>query len=93
LLSGSATISLADAAAGATSAAVGVTYALRGALAQLARPAVVQAVAADIAATVAGNLERRLAGTAGPAAPAQLSALRLLARLLWRRLGGWLGRS
>jgi carbon-monoxide dehydrogenase small subunit len=88
-LSGRATIGLADdggAATGATRAMLGVDYALRGPLAQLARGLLVEAVAARIAETVARNLEARLAGEPVAAVPARLSALSLLARVVWQRL-------
>jgi carbon-monoxide dehydrogenase small subunit len=89
-LSGTAIVTLSETGATATDATLVVTYALRGPLAQLARGPIVQAFAADVAETVARNLERRLAGDAAAAPPAHLSVGGMLARIVWQRLRRWL---
>ena len=88
LLSGAATVALEAVDDGTTRMLIALTYALRGPLAPLARPQVVQALAAGIADTVARNLERRLAGEAPFAVPPRLS----LGALLLRMVRNWLQR-
>jgi carbon-monoxide dehydrogenase small subunit len=61
-----------------------ITYSLRGALAQFARPAIVAAFAEEIASITAQNLQARLNGEA--ATPQRLSAAMLLGRAILRRL-------
>jgi carbon-monoxide dehydrogenase small subunit len=91
-LSGEARIvPVADGAA-ATRIDVAFNYALRGPLAQVARGAIVQALAAEIAAEVARTLERRLAGDMA-VAPARIRAIRLAVNAMIQWLRGWLGRS
>jgi len=70
---------------------ISVEYGLRGALAQLARPRVVDLLAGEIAGAFARTLAARLDGKDAPA-PAALSAAGLLARMAWawlRRVAGW----
>ncbi len=90
-LSGDAHIVLAPDGPASTRADVAVGYTLRGPLAQLARGPIVQTVAGEIAAAVAHTLERHLAGEP-ISAPARMSPLRLLARLVWLRLRRLLGK-
>ena len=68
-----------------------MTYALRGALAQLGRGPIVQAFAAEIAATVGRNLEARLRGEAA-VAPQRLRGGALMLRAIWRWLSGLISR-
>jgi carbon-monoxide dehydrogenase small subunit len=77
----------------ATQIRLDISYALRGALAQFSRGPIVRVFAADIAATVATNLEARLRGAEPPAALAPLGAGRMLLRVLWRALRRLLNRS
>jgi carbon-monoxide dehydrogenase small subunit len=63
-----------------------ITYSLRGALAQFARPAIVAAFADEIAKTTAQNLQGRLNGETATATPQRLSAATLLWRVILRRL-------
>jgi aerobic carbon-monoxide dehydrogenase small subunit len=67
-----------------------ITYALRGALAQFSRGPVVKVFAAEIANTVARNLETRLRGGTQPVAP--LRTGRLFMRAIWNLLRGWVTR-
>jgi carbon-monoxide dehydrogenase small subunit len=60
-----------------------ITYSLRGALAQFARPAIVAAFAEEIAGITARNLQARLKGEA--ATPERLSATTLAWRIILRR--------
>jgi carbon-monoxide dehydrogenase small subunit len=76
--------------ADATQIRLDIAYALRGGLAQFSRGPIVSVFAAEIAATVARNLEARLRGTALPAAP-RLGAATLL-RIVWGAFRRWLGR-
>ena len=62
-----------------------IAYALRGPLAQFGRGPVVRVFAAEVAATVARNLEARLRGEATPQAP-RLRAGGLMLRVIWRWL-------
>jgi carbon-monoxide dehydrogenase small subunit len=64
-----------------------ITYALRGPLAQFSRGPVVEAFAAEIAATVARNLDARLQGREPSSQP--LPAARLFIRVLWRTFRRW----
>jgi carbon-monoxide dehydrogenase small subunit len=59
-----------------------IAYTLQGPLAQLGRPAIIAAVAAELAEQVAQNLQARLRGEATEAAPTV--GLRLLLILCWR---------
>jgi len=68
-----------------TAATLAFDYSLRGPLAQFARGAIVREFAAEMAGTVARNLEARLRGATAPA-PRRLSAGRLMFRVIWRRL-------
>ena len=88
-LSGVARIVLQARSDSRTDALLDVSYALRGPLAQLARPPVVRSLASSIADTVARNLERRLAGETRPV-PQRLSAGKLLLQIVWQRLRRWL---
>jgi carbon-monoxide dehydrogenase small subunit len=90
LLSARAAVTLRELGADATGATLAVDYTLRGPLAQFARGAVVREFAAEIAETVARNLELRLRG-ATPAPMRSLSAGRLMLRAIWRRLRAILG--
>jgi len=63
-----------------------VTYSLRGALAQFARPAIVAAFADEVARTTAQNLQARLNGETVMATPQRLSAATLAWRVILRRL-------
>jgi carbon-monoxide dehydrogenase small subunit len=68
---------------------IDIAYALRGKLAQFSRGPVVAVFAAEIAATVARNLEARLLGAAPQAEPERLSGGRLMIRVLWNVLRRW----
>jgi carbon-monoxide dehydrogenase small subunit len=61
-----------------------IDYTLQGPLAQLGRPAIVSAVAAELASQVARNLQARLRGEATPAAHA--AGIGFVLRLLWRHV-------
>jgi carbon-monoxide dehydrogenase small subunit len=61
-----------------------ITYALRGALAQFSRGPIVKVFAAEIANTIAANLEARLRGQTLP--NARLPTGRLFIRALWNLL-------
>jgi len=63
-----------------------ITYSLRGALAQFARPAIVAAFSEEIASTTAQNLQARLNGKAVTATPQRLSAATLAWRIILRQL-------
>jgi carbon-monoxide dehydrogenase small subunit len=63
-----------------------ITYSLRGALAQFARPAIVAAFADEVARTTAQNLQARLNGETVMATPQRLSAATLAWRVILRRL-------
>ena len=81
-LSGQASFRLHEVGAG-TAIELAMSYALRGKLAQFGRGPVVRAFAAEIAQTVARNLDTRLSGDATAATtPARLG----LGLLLWRAL-------
>jgi aerobic carbon-monoxide dehydrogenase small subunit len=67
-----------------------ITYALRGALAQFSRGPIVKVFAAEIANTVARNLETRLRG--GTQSVAALRTGRLFMRAIWNLLSGWVTR-
>jgi aerobic carbon-monoxide dehydrogenase small subunit len=69
-----------------------ITYALRGALAQVGRGPIVRVFATEIAETVGRNLEARLRGEAVSAPPRRLGAGTLIMRAIWRRLAGLLSR-
>src|SRR5262249_14217175 len=67
-------------------------YSLTGALAQLGRGPIVRVFAAEIAETVARNLEARLRGqTVAP--PKRLGGATLIWRALWRRLARLFSRA
>jgi carbon-monoxide dehydrogenase small subunit len=68
-----------------------VTYSLRGALAQFARPAIVAAFAGEIAGITARNLQARLNGET--ATPQRLSAATLAWRMILRRIKNLFGAS
>jgi len=85
-LSADVTFTVQPDGANATLIRLDIVYALRGALAQFSRGAIVQVFAAEIAATVAANLEARLKGNALPEPEARLSGGRLILRVLWRAL-------
>jgi carbon-monoxide dehydrogenase small subunit len=70
----------------ASTIALNVTYALRGALAQLGRGPIVKVLAAEIADTVARNLEARLRGEPAPPAEQKLGGGSLMLRAIWRWL-------
>jgi hypothetical protein len=76
----------------ASTVVLDITYALRGALAQVARGPIAKVFAAEIAETVGRNLEARLRGEAVSAALPRLGAGRLMTRSLWRWLKGLLSR-
>jgi carbon-monoxide dehydrogenase small subunit len=63
-----------------------ITYSLRGALAQFARPAIVAALADEIARTTAQNLQSSLNGENATLPPQRLSAAALLWRVILRRV-------
>ena len=65
-----------------------ITYALRGPLAQFSRGPIVKVFAAEIANTVARNLEARLQGSTQPVAPIRPG--RLFIRAIWNLLSGWI---
>jgi carbon-monoxide dehydrogenase small subunit len=89
-LSARAVLRLRELDGDATGATLSIAYTLRGPLAQFARGAVAREFAAEIAETVARNLEARLRGA--PPAPARsLSAGGLMVRAIWRRLRAVLG--
>jgi aerobic carbon-monoxide dehydrogenase small subunit len=89
-LSGEAAFSVVPDGPDASRITLDITYALRGRLAQFSRGPVVAVFAAEIAATVARNLEARLRGADAPAEPQQLSGGRLLLRVLWNELRRWI---
>ncbi len=89
-LSARAALALRPLDAASTAGELSLDYTLRGPLAQFARGAVVYEFTTEIAAIVARNLEARLTGQA-TAAPHQLSAGRLMLRIVWRRLRAMLG--
>jgi carbon-monoxide dehydrogenase small subunit len=66
-----------------------IAYALRGALAQFSRGPVVEVFAAEIAATVARNLEAGLRNAKAPPPARAPGAGRLLFRVLWGVLRRW----
>jgi carbon-monoxide dehydrogenase small subunit len=70
-----------------------VTYTLKGALAQFGRGPIVRVFAAELAATVARNLEARLRGEAAPADVAPMRAGSLMLRVAWRWLRDLLSRD
>jgi len=75
-----------------TTVALSIDYQLRGTLAHFGRGAVVQALAQELTRQVAATLEARLRGDAtAPAAPARLSAGRLLWATITHRLRRWFG--
>ena len=84
-LSARAVASLHEIDATTTGVTVSIDYALRGPLAQFARGAVVDGIAADMATTFAANLEARLTGN-NPPEQRHLSLGRLMLREIWRRL-------
>jgi carbon-monoxide dehydrogenase small subunit len=90
-LTANAVLSLRAIDANNTEATLTFDYSLRGSLAQFARGPVVREFAAEIAQTVARNLEARLAGTPMQATPRQLSAGTLVWRVMWRRLRALFG--
>ena len=69
-----------------------IGYALRGTLAQLARPAIVSVFAADLASQVGANLDARLRGVAAPAATT-LGAGAMVMRVLWQAIRQLLGKG
>ena len=85
-LSADAQFAVTETAAGASLLTLTMSYALRGALAQFARAAVVQAFADEIAILVGRNLEARLRGDAVTVAAPRLSAARLARAVVWRWL-------
>jgi len=68
-----------------------ITYSLRGALAQFARPAIVAAFAEEIAGFTAQNLQARLNGETATATPHRLSAATLFWRIILRRIKNLFG--
>jgi carbon-monoxide dehydrogenase small subunit len=70
----------------ASTIVLNVTYALRGALAQLGRGPVVKVLAAEIADTVARSLEARLRGEPARQAEQKLGGGSLMLRAIWRWL-------
>jgi carbon-monoxide dehydrogenase small subunit len=89
-LSGEAAFAVLPDGPNASRITLDVTYALRGKLAQFSRGPVVAVFAAEIAATVARNLEARLRGADPPMEPARLSGGRLMIRALWNALRRWI---
>ncbi len=69
-----------------------IGYTLTGMLAQVGRPGLVRDLASRLIAEFAGNLDRRLSGTAD-AAPAELNGMALVFGLLRARIARWLGRD
>jgi len=84
-ISGRITLQLKALDATSCQATVTIDHALRGPLAQIARGAIVEEFAADLARIFAGNLEARLIGTPLPT-QLRLSTGRLLFRAALRRL-------
>ncbi len=70
-----------------------IGYTLTGMLAQVGRPGLVRDLAARLIAEFAGNLDRRLSGTATDAAPAELNGMALVLGALRARVARWLGRD
>jgi carbon-monoxide dehydrogenase small subunit len=70
-----------------------IGYTLTGMLAQVGRPGLVRDLAARLIAEFAGNLDRRLSGTATDAAPAELNGMALVFAALRARVARWLGRD
>jgi carbon-monoxide dehydrogenase small subunit len=89
-LSGEATFTVVPDGPDAALINLDITYALRGALAQFGRGPIVQVFAAEIAATMARNLEARLRGDNPPAPSNTLNGGKLFVRVLWQTLRGWL---
>ena len=78
--------------ADASTIAIDLSYALRGSLAQLGRPAIVSAFAAEIGRAFASNLEARLAGKPAVAASSALNGIDLFWSVLKSALRSMLGR-
>ena len=70
-----------------------IGYTLSGMLAQVGRPGLVRDLAARLIAEFAGNLDRRLSGSATDAAPAELNGMALVFAALRARVARWLGRD
>ncbi len=85
-LSGEATFRVIDDGSGASVIQLEIAYALRGALAQMGRGPIVQVFARELAETTGRNLEARLRGQTGEAAPQTLGVFGLVLRALWHRL-------
>jgi aerobic carbon-monoxide dehydrogenase small subunit len=88
-LSGEAAFAVVPDGPDASRITLDIAYALRGKLAQFGRGPVVAVFAAEIAATVARNLESRLRGADPPSEPERLSGGRLMIRVLWNVLRRW----
>jgi carbon-monoxide dehydrogenase small subunit len=88
-ISGRVTLHLRSLDATSCQAVVTIDHALRGPLAQIARGAIIEEFAADLARTFAGNLEARLTGVKRPT-QRRLATGRLLLRAALRRLRGLL---
>jgi carbon-monoxide dehydrogenase small subunit len=84
-LSARATVRLRAVTEAATDAVLTIDYTLRGPLAQIARGGIVQEFVAALAATLATNLQARLAGEPVPDQD-RLSVGSLMMRAIWRRL-------
>ena len=91
-LSGEATFRVIEDGRGASAIELGITYALRGALAQFGRGPIVQVFARELAETTGRNLEARLRGETSSAAP-QLTMGIFMLRAAWRWIRGLFSRS
>jgi carbon-monoxide dehydrogenase small subunit len=89
-LSGEAAFAALPDGDGGTLIRIDIMYSLRGALAQFSRGPVVKVFAAEIANTVARNLEIQLRG--GPRVIQRLPMGRLFVRAIWNLLLGWVTR-
>ena len=69
-----------------------ISYALRGALAQMGRGAIVQVFARELAETTGRNLEARLSGRSSTPTPQRLGVLSLVLRVIWQQLRGLFSR-
>ena len=78
--------------ADASTIAIDLSYALRGSLAQLGRPAIVSAFAAEIGRAFANTLEARLAGEPAVAASSALSGVDLVWNVLKSAVRSLIGR-
>jgi aerobic carbon-monoxide dehydrogenase small subunit len=87
-LNGEAGFRIIEDGPGASAIELEIAYALRGALAQMGRGAIVQVFARELAETTGRNLETRLSGRSSAAAPQRLGIVSLVLRVIWQQLRG-----